>query len=223
MGDLGPILRFKDKYKVFSNFYPFERNGNGKWVKNGELVVEYEGREYPSVEHAFQAAKAESEHEREWIGTAPDPAEAKKRGRWVKLRPGWDRMRVGVMEKCIESKFGDRNIQARRALVLTGTRKLVEGNWWGDTFWGFDENRREGENWLGWLLERRRTRLRRELRVVVFGSRPAREIREDLTGARLRKWKKRLWDLDIRVERRVVLRAIQQRKRVRLKFSFVGR
>jgi hypothetical protein len=34
----------------------------------------------------------------------------------------------------------------RRALIATGSAELIEGNTWGDTFWGFDTNKQKGIN-----------------------------------------------------------------------------
>lgn len=50
-----------------------------------------------------------------------------------------------------------RNPELRDKLVATGDAEIVEGNWWGDKFWGVC--RGVGENHLGKILMRIRTEL----------------------------------------------------------------
>ncbi len=145
-----PIDRFKGRidnfgrgrYRFLNNFYP--------------VWFEYEGRMYETAEHAFQASKAMDESDREWIRNAPTPGSAKSRGGRVKAWADWDVVRLIVMRKVVEAKFGDRHLAD--LLLATGDRELVEGNYWGDTFWGVC--RGEGENHLGKILMGVRRRLK---------------------------------------------------------------
>lgn len=62
--------------------------------------------------------------------------------------------------KCVDSQEMDWvGMDAR--LAETGDVDLVEGNTWGDTFWGVYNGR--GENWLGVLLMLTREELRAEV------------------------------------------------------------
>lgn len=134
--------------------------GRTRWLSNfGDAPAMYEYVLYPTSEHAFQAAKTLDPAEREIIRAAKTPREAKRLGRKVKLRPGWDDMRVVVMRDILRSKFRD-NADMRRKLLDTGDAELIEGNTWGDTFWGQVDG--EGENWLGRIL----MEIRAELRAV---------------------------------------------------------
>jgi ribA/ribD-fused uncharacterized protein len=102
---------------------------------------------FPGVEQAFQAAKTFDVQERQrFVGLSP--ASAKRRGRAVLLRPDWQEVKVDIMRQCLRSKFADANLQAR--LLATGARPLVEGNRWGDRFWGVCGG--TGRNMLGVLL-----------------------------------------------------------------------
>jgi ribA/ribD-fused uncharacterized protein len=121
--------------RFLSNFYPSE--------------VEYDGVSYPTIEHAFQAAKSTDPLVREMVRAAGSPAEAKKRGRQLTLRADWDACRIDVMRELLAYKFAPGSHLADR-LIATGNQELVEGNWWGDRFWGVCEGR--GENHLGKLL-----------------------------------------------------------------------
>jgi ribA/ribD-fused uncharacterized protein len=128
-----PIARFVGKYRFLSNFYPVE--------------LEYEGAMYRSLEHAYQAAKTMDFEQRAVIRAQPTPGRAKSAGRKVALRNGWELMKVDVMHGLLRQKFRDPEL--RRKLAATGEVELVEGNTWGDRFWGVDGT---GKNWLGKLL-----------------------------------------------------------------------
>jgi ribA/ribD-fused uncharacterized protein len=129
------IDSFRDHYWFLSNFYPSE--------------VELEDDLYPSVEHAFQAAKTYNQDERNAIRGAKTPAEAKKLSRLLSLPSDWNTRRVQVMRDLLRQKFSKGTVLARR-LLETGDEELVEGNTWGDRFWGVCNG--VGFNQLGKLL-----------------------------------------------------------------------
>jgi ribA/ribD-fused uncharacterized protein len=122
--------------------------------------VEFEGAIYPTVEHAFAAAKTLDPAERELIRLASRPGEAKRLGRQVALRPGWDDLRVEVVRDLLARKFAPGSELSAR-LLATGNAQLVEGNTWGDRFWGVC--RGQGRNQLGQLLMERREQLQHGL------------------------------------------------------------
>lgn len=130
------IDRFVGDYRWLSNFWPTR--------------IEYEGHVYKSSEHAFQAAKAAKGEDREIVAGSKTPGEAKRRGRQVKLRKDWEEVKVDVMRTILKWKFAPSSELAKK-LLATSPARLVEGNHWGDTFWGVDD-RRGGENHLGQLL-----------------------------------------------------------------------
>lgn len=129
------ILRFDNEYDFLSNFYP------AKVVLDGET--------YFSTEHAYQAAKTLDAHARKVIRDACSPGQAKRLGKHVALRPGWEGVKLQVMLDLLRQKFAPGSVLAER-LLGTGNAKLVEGNWWGDLYWGVCNGR--GANWLGKLL-----------------------------------------------------------------------
>jgi len=138
------IKSFTGEYRFLSNFYP--------------AVVVLDGKEYPTVEHAYQAAKTADEAEREKIRLAASPVQAKRLGKVVSLRSDWDAVKLQIMEDLLRQKFSIPHLKDK--LLSTGDKELVEGNWWGDTFWGVYEG--EGENHLGRLLMKIRDELRKE-------------------------------------------------------------
>ena len=133
------ITSFSGPYRFLSNFYP--------------SIVAYEGMRFSTVEHAYQAAKTLDERERLWIASRPYPALAKKAGKSVTLRRGWEGMKVDVMRELLAQKFTNPGLAQQ--LLDTGEQDLVEGNTWGDVFWGVCSGR--GQNWLGKLLMERRS------------------------------------------------------------------
>jgi N-glycosidase YbiA len=136
------ILEFEGRYAWLSNFYP--------------VKVRLDNIEYPSVEHAYQAAKTFDQSERFKIRTAKSPGTAKKLGKKVTLRPNWNRLRLRVMEDLLRQKFERPDL--RELLLTTYPGKLVEGNWWKDMYWGVFCG--VGENHLGRLLMKIRDDIR---------------------------------------------------------------
>lgn len=118
--------------------------------------VEFEGQIFSSVEHAFVAAKTTDPELRAQVQSFATAGQVKRFGRALTLRPGWNEMRVGIMEQLLRSKFSDPKL--RQLLLDTGDQPLVEVNWWHDTFWGVCNG--VGENNLGKLLMKIRDELR---------------------------------------------------------------
>lgn len=129
------IESFSGDYAFLSNFYP--------------CLVPFEGIEYPTAEHAFQAAKTLDLAKRQEIAALPTPAEAKRAGRKLQLRPGWERVKFRMMNQIVDNKF-TWNPDLRQLLIKTKGSELIEGNDWNDTFWGVCDG--AGENRLGRIL-----------------------------------------------------------------------
>lgn len=129
------ITKFRGKYEFLSNMYP---------------TILYIGDEiYPSAEHAFQAMKCLDKDERIAMSTCRSSKEAKAAGRLVKLRPDWEEVKVDMMYKVLKAKF--ENPELAQKLRDTNGETLVEGNTWGDDFWGVN-SKGQGRNMLGNLL-----------------------------------------------------------------------
>lgn len=128
------ICQFTDQYAFLSNFHPCR--------------IFYENDWYPSVEHAFQAAKTTNPEERRRIREAKTPGKAKSLGRQVTLRPGWPIVKLKVMKSLVKQKFIKGEL--RDKLIATGEEELIEGNSWNDHYWGVCNG--HGENHLGKIL-----------------------------------------------------------------------
>lgn len=103
----------------------------------------------PTVEHAFQAAKSNKMTQQKHILKARTPSEAKKLGRRVDLIEDWDDIRDEVMLRLIRLKFTI-HTDLKQKLLDTGEEELIEGNTWGDSYWGVCDG--EGKNQLGMTL-----------------------------------------------------------------------
>ena len=116
-----------------------------------------DGVEYDTMEHYFQCMKTLDSNGRQFIREASSPGQAKRRGRGCVLRTDWEAAKIGVMRRGLAHKF-ELNNEMGQYLLASGDDYLVEGNNWGDRFWGAVNG--YGENWLGHLLMARRAELR---------------------------------------------------------------
>jgi ribA/ribD-fused uncharacterized protein len=138
--------------------------GEYRFLSNFALVnVTLDRWQYPSVEHAYQAAKTIDLSERKGVQLQTTPGKAKRAGQKVTKRDDWERVRIDVMHDLLRQKFAQEPF--RTQLLATANEKLIEGNTWGDTFWGVCEG--DGQNWLGRLLMRVRTELRVRTRTEL--------------------------------------------------------
>lgn len=130
------IYGFHGEYRWLSNFYPCKIN--------------FEGLVYPSVEHAYQAAKTLDENVRQkFVDPDMSPGEAKYQGLSVPLRKNWNEpLRLQTMRRCLEEKFAIPSFRDR--LLKTGNVYIEETNTWNDTFWGVCKEK--GHNHLGNLI-----------------------------------------------------------------------
>lgn len=115
------IDRFEGPYRYLSNFYSAE--------------IWHDGIKYPSVEHAFQAAKTLDFGKRWEISYLGSPGDAKRAGRELELRPDWEACKFEIMMELVLQKF-IRHQRLRLALARQGDIPLVEGNSWHDNTWG---------------------------------------------------------------------------------------
>ena len=137
------IDSFTGPNRFLSNFWPAK--------------VMFEGEEYSSVEHAYVAAKTTDEEARKTI-RGLTPGQAKRFGRSkIQLREDWEDIKLHVMRELVSYKFFH-NPDLSQLLLDTGDQELIEGNTWGDTYWGvcFDV----GLNNLGKILMEIRSELK---------------------------------------------------------------
>lgn len=127
------IDSFQGQYRWLSNFWPAN--------------VFLDGRLFPSVENAYQAAKTHPSARGQFLRCTP--GDAKRLGRKCQVRGDWEQVRLDVMLDLVRQKFCAGSELGSR-LTGTGSAELIEGNTWGDTFWGVC--RGVGDNNLGKIL-----------------------------------------------------------------------
>lgn len=106
-------------------------------------------KEFATVEHLYQAYKATNEFDFEKVRRANTPGQAKRLGRQITCRPDWEDIKLALMSVFVGQKF-DQNPALMQMLLNTGSATLIEGNYWGDTFWGVCGG--VGKNYLGKIL-----------------------------------------------------------------------
>ena len=134
------IDKFRSHFYFLSNFYP--------------VPITLDGVTYPTAEHAFQAQK---DLTRRHDFTTGSPSDAKRLGRRVRLRADWQEVKDDLMYEIVRAKFAQHPDLTER-LLKTGDNPLIEGNTWGDTYWGVCNGK--GKNVLGNILMRVRDDLR---------------------------------------------------------------
>jgi ribA/ribD-fused uncharacterized protein len=152
-------------YAFLSNFYAspiiWTPASNGR-LSNHRLA-------WPTVEHAYQAAKLDPElpdllDRLADFQLARNAGMVKKLGKAIALRPDWDDVKIDIMRSLVILKFHT-FAHLRQKLMATGDAELIEGNWWGDVFWGIC--RGVGRNELGKLLVEVRTGMRTDYRIAI--------------------------------------------------------
>lgn len=129
------INQFDGQYRWLSNFYP--------------CIIMMHGDAYQSVEHAYQAAKTNDPALRKVFQLhCISAGSAKRAGRKIPIRPDWNDIKLKVMTKLVTRKFEHPELLTK--LLATGNEELVEGNWWGDTYWGVCAGK--GANHLGHII-----------------------------------------------------------------------
>lgn len=131
------ILGFQNDYRWLSNFAPCQ--------------IEFDGDVYPSVEHAYQAAKMPRGKHREAIshrsaGGAKTYVQSPAVARLID--PCWDDYKTDVMLHCLMQKYADGIYY--ELLMATENFYLEETNQWRDTFWGVYNGK--GKNVLGQMI-----------------------------------------------------------------------
>lgn len=133
--------------EFLSNFYPCE-------IQYGRFV-------YGSSECAYMSAKREDVNWKEFC-SENKPGVVKKKSKSVKIREDWDRIKIRVMFDVLRIKFAIPEL--RNMLLATGDQQIVEGNTWGDTFYGVDKNTGVGRNFLGRIIMKIREEIKEELK-----------------------------------------------------------
>lgn len=165
---MSEINSFSGDYRFLSNFFP--------------CSVSLSSIGFKSIEHAYQAAKF-LDSTNDGLTQIFDQIRCSKRAGEAKhianahkdeVIESFHSKKVILMTRLIYQKFsllgGNHNPEHAElacALLATGNDLLVEGNNWGDTFWGVCDG--VGKNILGEILRLRRESLKHELSSIFVG------------------------------------------------------
>ena len=139
---MNTIESFRDEFFFLSNMYPID--------------ITYKDTQFNSVEKGYQYYKTSSTKEQIKILKCDDPKKCKTIGKSFKhIREDWNQVKLGIMYNLLWLKFNHPPL--KEALLLTKGYELIEGNLWGDTWWGVCDG--IGENYLGKLLMKVRSEI----------------------------------------------------------------
>jgi len=150
-------------YGAFSNLY--------------RRTILFEGREFATTEHAYQAGKARKPAVRDWILSAPSPSLVAMAAHGLytwDIVPDWSQIKFDRMRDVLRSKFTQHE-DLKLLLLSTGERRLVEVgriNNAVNRVWG--EVNGKGQNMLGVLLMEIRNELRKAEEHATTKRRPTR-------------------------------------------------
>lgn len=162
-------------YGVFSNLF--------------KRKIIFEGVEFPTAEHAYQAGKARKQAVREWILSAPTPSLVAMAAHGLytwDIVPNWSKMKFDRMREVLRAKYTQHE-DLRAMLLSTGDARLVESCRTDNPVnrtWG--EVNGKGLNMLGVLLMEIRAELRQGKEMVPSKKKAAvrrKHAREDDTFA----------------------------------------
>lgn len=128
-------------YGAFSNLY--------------RRKIKFEGEEFPTAEHAYQAGKPRRDSVRKWLMAAPSPALLAMAAHGLyywDVVPGWSTIKFDRMRGVIRAKF-TQHADLRDLLLETGDAPLIETpttDTATNRLWGEVNGR--GKNMLGRIL-----------------------------------------------------------------------
>jgi len=133
------------------------------WLSNfSKASITLDGITYPTLEHAYQAAKTDNVEDKSKIVATGNPAFVKRMSKKLQMKENWNEIRLDVMRMLVDLKFQDEILSEK--LIETGDAILIEGNHWHDNFWGVCScercSNKEHENHLGVILMEKREQLK---------------------------------------------------------------
>lgn len=143
-------------------FYRANERPYGAFSNLFRRSIDFEGREFPTAEHAYQAGKARKEEVREWILSAPTPGLVAMAAHGLytwDIVPDWSQIKYDRMRQVLRAKFTQHE-DLRQLLLSTGGTRIVEASRVANAVnctWG--EVNGKGRNMLGVLLMELRTEL----------------------------------------------------------------
>lgn len=127
-----------------------EFQGEYRWLSNFvECDIEYNGFIYPSVENAYQAAKMKNKEDAlKFLNVTS--GRAKQLSKTLPIRDDWGKLKIYYMREFLIQKFSQKPY--KDLLMNTCGLDIIEGNRWGDKYWGVCLKTNNGQNNLGKLI-----------------------------------------------------------------------
>jgi ribA/ribD-fused uncharacterized protein len=144
-------------------FYRASEKPYGPFSNLYRKPIVFEGEEFATSEHAYQAGKARKPEVRRWLMAAPSPALLAMAAHGLyywDVAPGWSTTKFDRMRAVLRAKF-NQHLQLRELLLSTGEARLVENATVDNEvnrLWG--EVNGIGRNMLGVMLMELRAELR---------------------------------------------------------------
>lgn len=139
---------FRDLYECFSNFYKHDKISIMLPYKKKNALL-YKAN---NVETLFQAAKTNDHIFIQRTVNSEFPSEAKRIGRYVKLREDWEEIKEEVMMELIKKKLEVLPEFKKLLLEIPEDIIIAEFNTWNDCEWGVSSKTLKGKNKLGKIL-----------------------------------------------------------------------
>jgi ribA/ribD-fused uncharacterized protein len=161
-------------------FYRANERPYGAFSNLFRCEVKFEGKTYPTAEHAYQAGKALKPAVRDWILAAPTPALAAMaaHGLYVwEVVPNWQTIKYDRMRAVLRAKFLQHPNLAF-LLLSTGSARLVEAgrvNNAVNRLWG--EVNGKGQNMLGVMLMELRAELANAAVPSKHATKPKKKVK----------------------------------------------
>lgn len=152
---MNDITQFRGEYSWLSNFFPVDVILHPEDLN--EPII------FPSVENAYQAGKCSNSKDMlNFVDITP--AEAKKLSRLKKYKmiqfkktTDFELFKLELMYDLLIQKY---NIEPFKSLLIaTDNCNIIEGNYWGDEFYGVDLRTNKGKNHLGQMIMNIREKL----------------------------------------------------------------
>lgn len=118
----------KERQEEEIHFYRANEQPYGVFSNLHRRPFIFEGREYLTAEHAYQAGKARKEAVREWILSAPTPGLVAMAAHGLytwDIVSDWSKIKFDRMRAVLSSKFTQHD-DLRELLLSTGKARLVE-------------------------------------------------------------------------------------------------
>ena len=158
-----PIYRLIDDYYFLSNFSP------AKVVLPAEEKFNLPAMEFDTLENGYMAFRTVDLEVRKHIQSIkPNQAKRMSINKDIPIRKGYtDSSRFLSMVMLVNQKFSNLNPQLIPMILATKNRRIIEGNWHNDTFFGFCLKTGKGHDYLGLIIENRRKRLMQDQLLSV--------------------------------------------------------